>query len=296
MPKGDQTELLVKERGSHGIAAWLVAAVFAGFSGYLYMMVYRPLQEESRKRKQELTEQRALARDAKREVDEVKAALEKSQAETKQVRDDLMQTAEAKDENAKLLAKLQKEVAESGVELSGEGGRITVTMVDKILFNSGEADLTDHGEALLRKLGGVLKTNLSGKIIQVNGHTDKVPIKTELKDLYPTNWELSAARAINVVRFLQDEVKIDPRKMMAAGYSQYHPIASNSSTTGKAKNRRIEILLLPDRMKLVKGEFADAAGGDGAVAKTDKKAAPAAKDKERLARAAAVRQKQKKKK
>jgi chemotaxis protein MotB len=294
MPKGDQTELLVKERGSHALMPWLVAAVFAGFSGYLYMMVYRPLQEESRKRKQELTEQRALARDAKREVDEAKAALEKSQAETKQVRDDLMQTAEAKDENAKLLAKLQKEVAESGVELSGEGGRITVTMVDKILFNSGEADLTDHGEALLRKLGGVLKTNLSGKMIQVNGHTDKVPIKTELKDLYPTNWELSAARAINVVRFLQDEVKIDPRKMMAAGYGQFHPIASNSSTTGKAKNRRIEILLLPDRMKLVKGEFAEAAGGDGA-AKAEKKA-PAAKDKERLARAAAVRQKQKKKK
>ena len=293
MPKGDQTELLVKERGGHGIAAWLVAAVFAGFSGYLYMMVYRPLQEESRKRKQELVEEKALARDAKREVDELKGAVEKAQAETKQVREDLLQTNEAKDENAKLLAKLQKEIAESGVELSASGGRITVTMVDKILFNSGEADLTDHGEGLLRKMGGVLKDNLSGKILQVNGHTDNVPIKTELKDLYPTNWELSAARAINVVRFLQDEVKVDPRRMMAAGYGPYHPISSNSSSAGKAKNRRIEIVLVPDRMKLVKGEFAEAAGG--APVKTEKKV-PAAKDKERLARAAAARQKQSKKK
>ena len=294
MPKGDQTELLVKERGGHGIVPWLIAAVFAGFSGYLYMMVYRPLQEESRKRKQELVEEKALSRDAKREAEELKSAVEKAQAETKQVRDDLMQTNEAKDENAKLLKKLQKEIAESGVELSASGGRITVTMVDKILFNSGEADLTDHGEQLLRKLGVALKDNLSGKILQVNGHTDNVPIKTELKDLYPTNWELSAARAINVVRFLQDEVKLDPRRMMAAGYGPYHPIASNSSSAGKAKNRRIEIVLVPDRMKLVKGEFAEAAGGAPA-AKPEKKM-PAAKDKERLARAAAARQKQSKKK
>jgi chemotaxis protein MotB len=294
MPKGDQTELLVKERGGHGIVSWLIAAVFAGFSGYLYMMVYRPLQEESRKRKQELVEEKAITRDKLREVEELKGAVQKAQDETKQVREDLMQTNEAKDENSKLLAKLQKEIAESGVELSASGGRITVTMVDKILFNSGEADLTDHGEQLLRKLGVAIKDNLQGKILQVNGHTDNVPIKTELKDLYPTNWELSAARAINVVRFLQDDVKVDPRRMMAAGYGPYHPISSNSSSGGKARNRRIEIVLVPDRMKLVKGEFAEAAGGTSA-AKPEKKV-PAAKDKERLARAAAARQKQSKKK
>src|SRR5690242_20409326 len=98
MPKGDQTELLVKERGGgHGIVPWLIAAVFAGFSGYLYMMVYRPLQEEARKRKQDLVEERAMARDKAREVDELKVAVQKAQDETKQVRENLMQTNEAKD-------------------------------------------------------------------------------------------------------------------------------------------------------------------------------------------------------
>jgi chemotaxis protein MotB len=284
---GDQTELLLREPSALGrIVPWVLAAGALGFAGYLYGMVYRPLAEDGRKKGQELRETKALARDAKREVDEVKEELAKARKETADVREDLAHTSEAKDENAKLLSKLQGQLNEAGVELKNDGAAITVTMVDRILFASGEADLTTHGEDVLRKLGAVLKET-PGKLIQVNGHTDNVRIKTEIKDLYPTNWELSAARAINVVRFLQDDVGVDPRKLMAAGYGPYRPIASNAQPAGRARNRRIEILLLPDRMKVVKGEFTEVAQNDS----VDKGAAKT-RSGERLRAAAAIRQKQ----
>jgi len=138
-------------------------------------------------------------------------------------------------------------------------------MVDRILFNSGEADLTNKGETVLRKLGSVFK-GLEGKRIQVSGHTDTAPIKSSIKQMYPTNWELSVARAVNVVRFLQTEVGVNPRHMMAAGYGQYRPVASNVHSAGMAKNRRIEILLLPEDIKVVKGEFPEVAAAEAAAA------------------------------
>ena len=167
MPKADQTELLVKERGAHALMPWLIAAVFAGFSGYLYMMVYRPLQEDSRKRKQELVEQRALARDAKREVDEVKGALDKSQAETKQVREDLMHTAEAKDDwslSKKALARVAGSRRARDVELRAKLNAVAREVFARPLapraplaVDEGTLALAFHPLVLRGKSGGQLE-------------------------------------------------------------------------------------------------------------------------------------------
>ncbi len=111
------------------------------------------------------------------------------------------------------------------------------------LFHSGQVDLTEEGKEALRQVGEKLK-DMGDKLIRVEGHTDNVPVRRQ-KDIYQTNWEVSMARAINVVRFLVDEVGIPPERLEAVGMSQYHPIADNSTPEGREKNRRIVIKLLP---------------------------------------------------
>jgi chemotaxis protein MotB len=141
--------------------------------------------------------------------------------------------------------KLKAEIAHGDIKLSQSGDRIQVDLVDKILFDSGDASLSQRGQDVLNKVAAVLKT-IEDKQIQVSGHTDDSPIKNEdLKKQFPTNWELSVARAVNVVRFLTETGGVPAKHVLAAGYGQWHPIAANANPKGRAANRRIEILLTP---------------------------------------------------
>jgi chemotaxis protein MotB len=144
----------------------------------------------------------------------------------------------------KLEEKMKDEIAHGDIRLTQNGGRLQVDLVDKILFDSGEAVVSKRGEGVLTRVGAVLAT-IDDKQIQVSGHTDKTPISEKLTAQFPTNWELSAARAINVVRFLTEKASVPPERLIASGYGEYHPIASNKSAAGRARNRRIEILLTP---------------------------------------------------
>jgi chemotaxis protein MotB len=83
------------------------------------------------------------------------------------------------------------------------------------------------------------------KAIQVSGHTDDSPPSDRLTGTFPTNWELSTARAVNVVRFLAEKASVPSKRLVAAGYGQFHPLATNANPAGRARNRRIEILLTP---------------------------------------------------
>lgn len=140
---------------------------------------------------------------------------------------------------------MKDEVAQGQIQITRLADRLKVSMVDRILFPSGEADITPAGRRILARVGGVLKAT-QGKTIRVEGHTDNVAISPALKSRFPSNWELSTTRATNVVRFLQDSVGIDPARLRAVGLSEYHPIASNSTVKGRAENRRIEIGVLPE--------------------------------------------------
>ena len=97
---------------------------------------------------------------------------------------------------------------------------------------------------MLLRVGNILK-NAQGKAVRVEGHTDNVRIGGNLRTRFPTNWELSAARATNVVRFLEDKVGMDPKRLEAAGLAENRPVAANDTREGRAQNRRIEIYLLP---------------------------------------------------
>jgi chemotaxis protein MotB len=144
----------------------------------------------------------------------------------------------------KLEEKMKDEIAKGDISLSQDGGKLRVGLVDKILFDSGEAAISKRGEGVLARVGAVL-ASIDDKQIQVSGHTDRTPISEKLAAQFPTNWELSAARATNVVRFLAEKASVPPQRLVASGYGEYHPIASNKSGAGRARNRRIEILLTP---------------------------------------------------
>ena len=143
-----------------------------------------------------------------------------------------------------LMHDMQGEIAQGQVRITRLADRLRVSMVDKILFPSGEADITPAGLRVLHRVGNVLKST-QNKIVRVEGHTDNVVISERLKSAFPSNWELSTSRATNVVRFLQDSVGLDPARLQAVGFSEYHPVASNATARGRSRNRRIEIALLP---------------------------------------------------
>lgn len=143
-----------------------------------------------------------------------------------------------------LQKKLEKEIQEGKVQLTEMKNRLTMTMVDKIIFPSGSTDISKDGKLVLDKVISILK-DIKDKRIQVEGHTDNVQIVSGLKKRYPTNWELSTARATEVVRYLQEQGGLDPKQLSATGYSEYQPVAPNDTDDGKHKNRRIEIVLLP---------------------------------------------------
>jgi chemotaxis protein MotB len=116
-------------------------------------------------------------------------------------------------------------------------------MVEAILFDSGKAEVKQEGLVVLGKVIEILRT-VNDKSIRIEGHTDNKPIVGPLMQRYPTNWELSAARAINVARYLQKQ-GIEPATLSAAAFGEFKSVADNATAEGRAKNRRIEIVLVP---------------------------------------------------
>jgi len=183
-------------------------------------------------------------------VNEAEAARTKKELEALKARNtELERQKEAELQKLKatydeLVESLKGEIEAGQIQIRRMKDRLSVNLVEKILFDSGKADLKESGINVLKKVGTQL-ARIEGKRIQIEGHTDNVPIGGSLKERFPSNWELSASRALAVVHFLQDKVGIEPVKLSAAGYGEYQAVASNSTVEGKAANRRIEIVLLP---------------------------------------------------
>jgi chemotaxis protein MotB len=170
-------------------------------------------------------------------------ALQKDLAKDVQAKEE--EIAKLRGEMGEIEEKMKAEIAKGDVRLSQAGGRIKVDVVDEILFDVGEASISRRGEEVLARVGAVLAKMLDKQIL-VSGHTDDSPISSRLQERYPTNWELSAARALTVVRFLEEKSGIPGRRLVAAAHAQFEPVASNRTPRGRARNRRIEILLTPD--------------------------------------------------
>ncbi|MGZ3457916.1 MAG: OmpA family protein [Archangium sp.] len=256
--------------GTKPWAAWLVTAlvvVLAGAGGWFGFGAYSAQKARADEAEKAAAEARArtVETEQARKALETKlaeqlaakeqklTALEDERTRLSTEREQLQQAVQEKDaELARLKAtyedieqKLKAEISDGEIRLSQAEGRIQVDLVDKILFDSGEASLSSRGGEVLGRLGTVL-AKVENRSILVSGHTDNAPPSPRLAATYPTNWELSVARAVNVVRFLSDKAGVPQSRLVAAGHADTKPVASNATAKGRARNRRIEILLIPE--------------------------------------------------
>lgn len=157
----------------------------------------------------------------------------------------------AQDTYGELIDKMRSEISRGEITISELQGKLTVNLVEKILFDSGSADIKSSGKEVLSKVGTILN-DVADKEIRVEGYSDNLPISPRLKSIYPSNWELSAARAISVVQFLRNTLNIPGERLSASGFAEFRPIADNSTPEGRAQNRRIQIILAPLEAEVVK--------------------------------------------
>jgi Flagellar motor protein len=129
-----------------------------------------------------------------------------------------------------------------------ENGIVYVSLEEKLLFKSGSNVVDPKGKEALKSLALVLN-NTNGINVMIEGHTDNIPIKTSV---YKDNWDLSTSRATSIVRILTDEYGFDPYRISASGRGKFHPVETNETEEGRARNRRIEVILSPDIMEIYK--------------------------------------------
>jgi len=192
--------------------------------------------------KQMLAESISLLKKAKEaEIRTVSKTYEDLLSELKKTKEVEVRTVSKTYEN--LLSEMKSEIAQGQIAITELKGKLTVDVVDKILFDSGQTEIRPEGLGVLKRVVEILMT-VTDKVIRVEGHTDSIPIGGALAKRYPTNWELSAARALNVTRYLEKE-GIDPALLSAVAFGEHQPIAENDTPEGRSRNRRIAIILLP---------------------------------------------------
>lgn len=234
------------------ILPWGATALAVGLATAFYWTQYRPLVRahgslverfnQTSATHQSLTQQHAKLRATQTvlatEKRELQEELERTAAEREAA---LLELQKMQDE---LSSKLEAEIAEGNVLVQQRDGDLVVDVADKILFAKGEADVSERGRDLLAEVAETLR-GLDAYVLSVGGHTDSAPITSpKVKERYPTNWELSTARATHVVRFLQDEGRIPGDRLVASGFAEFRPTANNRTPRGRQRNRRIEIVLL----------------------------------------------------
>jgi len=143
-----------------------------------------------------------------------------------------------------LISQLKRELENKEMTISEYEEKLSITFVDRVLFDFGSATITPGGKGIITRVGDSLQ-NVQGMQIRVVGHTDNRPIRKEYLWKFPSNWELSSARAAAVVGFLQRECGLDPKSFEVVGRSFYRPVASNETDEGRAQNRRVEVIIAP---------------------------------------------------
>jgi len=242
---------------------WIIGSVLTAvlLLGLLGFASWEKKREVERVRA-EMTEAQAAAARAQAEAADLKEKLADSQARI----GELQKEKEAAVQSQHSLEDEMRSALESkDVTISQLQGKLTVNILDRVMFDSGEADLKPGGAAVLRKVAAVLAQHPNLKI-HVIGHTDNVPIRPAARSRFPSNWELSTARATAAVRFLTEKAGVDPRRLGAVGYGEFRPLADNSTAEGRARNRRIAITILSEEL----------AGADTVPAAAPKSPSPSA--------------------
>jgi chemotaxis protein MotB len=225
------------------LSVWTVAILGASYY-WLYKPQAEALNDARREASTSLQEVSAL-RGEIADLEELLRQLEETSTELEgEIAIREQELAAVRSTQDELMGKLEQEIANGQIQVERLRGQLRVDLVDEVLFDSGEAELNPAGLQVLEKISAVLK-KAEGKNIVVHGHTDNVTIVGKLAETFPTNWELSAARAVNVARFLQETGEIKPERLSATAFSEYQPRVDNTTEKGRKQNRRIEIVLAP---------------------------------------------------
>lgn len=207
--------------------------------------------QESLQKKEDLLHQLEQSLDTKKAtLDELTFELEKRNAK-------LVELQKILDAQKKIAADLKNKVSDAllgfennGLTVTNKNGKVYVSLEEKLLFKTASWDIDANGRNALKKLAGVLEKNPDIQIT-IEGHTDNVPYNpsgSQLKD----NWDLSVKRATTVVRVLLEGSNIDPKRLTAAGHSEYMPVDSRNTSDARQKNRRTDVVLTPDLTELYK--------------------------------------------
>ncbi|MBI3333350.1 MAG: flagellar motor protein MotB [Candidatus Omnitrophica bacterium] len=155
-----------------------------------------------------------------------------------------------KEAQALLEQRLKKEISDKQVKLEMAERGLVLTFVSEVLFDSGKAALRSEAKDALSRVASVIREKVSDRDIGVEGHTDNEQIKVSN---WKSNWELSTARSTSVLHALE-QYGVSPRRLVATGYGEYRPVASNDSSQGRQQNRRVEIVILPKKLTKVEQE------------------------------------------
>jgi chemotaxis protein MotB len=224
---------------------WIIASVLTVvlLLGLLGLASWEK-KKEVEKVRAELAEALAAAAKTRIETAELKNKLTESQirfSELEKEKNAAVQTHQSLEDE------MRAALESKDVTISQLQGKLTVNILDRVLFDSGEADVKPAGAAVLHKVATILASHPTLKI-HVIGHTDNVPIRAAARNRFPSNWELSTARATAAVRFLTENAGVDPRRLGAVGYGEFRPVADNATPEGRARNRRIAITILSEEM------------------------------------------------
>ena len=206
---------------------------------------YKALETEYQLLQKEYEDANNQLNEKEEQIERLQIMMEEQKVSTEQ------EITMAKKTSDELVQKLKNEISEGQIAIEQILGRLTMSIAEELFFESGKAEIKPAGQEVLQRIGDILK-NIPEKNIRVEGHTDNMPIGPKIREKYPTNWELGAARAVNVTRFFQEEAGIDPLRLSAVSYGQYRPKATNRTKAGRAKNRRIEIVLIDRDQDLAK--------------------------------------------
>jgi chemotaxis protein MotB len=270
-PESDQRPLRRSSVGIYVFAVLLsVAAV--GIGAYAWQLLneteklkgdvagLEQVRQETQQRVAQLIEkngeQEKLAALTTSERDQLREALAAATARLTELQDASAANDERLKEFRDLRAKFQRMIDSGALDITIRRGRMIVEMPAAVLFDSGSAELSKDGKETMLRVAKILRSVPRHRFL-VGGHTDNVPAVKE----YKSNWELSAARALQVTDTLIAH-GVPPKRLVLAGYSEYDPVASNSSDAGRQKNRRIEIILEP---------YVDDKLVEGLLAKSDAK-------------------------
>ena len=222
----------------------LTFLVVVGGGGYALWLNQNPHQSDLEKLKANAAASQAVAAKLQSEAGDLASKLAESRARIDQLEKEKDSVVQA---HKSLEDEMRTALESKDVTISQLQGKLTVNILDRILFDSGEAELKPDGAEVLRKVAAILTQHPTLKV-HVIGHTDDVPIRAAARKRFASNWELSTARATAAVRFLTEQAGVDPRRLGAVGYGEFRPVAENTTAEGRAKNRRIAITILSEEM------------------------------------------------